>query len=223
MIGHAGWGTWQRVSCQHQSPFALPCRQWGQPAEEWQGSHARHECSERGIAEELQQRRIGAPPQGRWRYGSEGAPSPHPESGPDWVWSTLTSQRAAYRPVLMVAAPQSHASPHHTPPTTLAPHWPRAAHINATLISKGADQPIMHSSVKIQGLKGILMPHHTLQNDLNVQYKRAICGGHTLHPKPTIHTPTRCMFSSLIQTHSYLTLHDWEHSALASGHEAGCL
>lgn len=61
--------------------------------------------------------------------------------------------------------------PPHSPQQLLAAHWPRAAHINATLISKGADQPIMHSSVKIQRLKGILMLHHTLQNDLNVQYK----------------------------------------------------
>lgn len=77
----------------------------------------------------------------------------------------------------MVAAAQSHASPCALP-VTLAPRWPRAAHINATLISKGDDQPIMHSSLKILRLKGILMLHHTLKDDLNVQYHiaQAKCG-----------------------------------------------
>ena len=36
--------------------LTLPCQQWGQPAEEWQGSHACHEFTERGITEEPLQR-----------------------------------------------------------------------------------------------------------------------------------------------------------------------
>lgn len=76
-----------------------------------------------------------------------------------------------------MAAARSHASLCALP-VTLAPRWPRAAHINATLISKGDDQPIMHSSLKILRLKGILMLHHTLKDDLNVQYHiaQAKCG-----------------------------------------------
>lgn len=61
------------------------------------------------------------------------------------------------------------------------PHPPRAAHINAALISEGADQPIMHSSVKMQRLKGILLLYHSVQND--TQYKGAVGVAHC-PPKP---------------------------------------
>lgn len=67
----------------------------------------------------------------------------------------------------MVAAPRRRPAP--TPPQPLAPHWPRVAHINATLMSDGADQPIMHSSVKMQRLKGTVMLHHTLPNELAIR------------------------------------------------------
>lgn len=40
------------------------------------------------------------------------------------------------------------------------PHPPRATHINAKLISEGADQPIMHNSVTLNRLKAIPMFLH---------------------------------------------------------------
>lgn len=82
------------------------------------------------------------------RWGLEGARSLHPQPGLHWLYDTLTSREVACKATLMVAAAQSHASSCALP-VTLAPHWPRAAHINATLISRGDDQPIMYSSLKI--------------------------------------------------------------------------
>lgn len=141
MIGHAGRGIWQHVSCQHQSPVctglpAVRAACWGVAGVTWLSSQRSYSSI------------TGAALQGHWTWGSQGAPSLHPQPGPDWFYNTLTSREAAHKATLMVAASQSHASPFALP-VTLAPRWPRAAHINATLISKGDDQPIMHSSLKI--------------------------------------------------------------------------
>lgn len=66
----------------------------------------------------------------------------------------------------------------------------------------------MHSSVKTPGLKGILILHHTLRNDLTVLYKCASCEGHTLVPKDTAAPKTRNdLLDARTLPHTFIVLH----------------